>query len=113
MGRPAKAGYAATVVPLLAIDHETLTTPDLMEHLDALRSECARIFSLKRDKAEAGEAYDKEADAVADLSQRYCEAFAHAENRLGIGRTVGHLDLSKPEERREALRQAGHDGDGP
>lgn len=103
MARTPKVSYAETVAPLLAIEHERLATPALMAHLDALLAECERIFRLKQAKAESGESYLKEVDAVADLSQRYCEAFAYAQERLGVGRTIGHYDLRKPADRAAVL----------
>jgi molybdopterin converting factor small subunit len=107
MARTPKVSYAETVAPLLATAYRDLATPALMTHLDALRAECARIFAIKQAKAETGEVYLKEADAVAELSDRYCEAFAYAEERLGVGRTVGHYDLGKPADRAAVLAHHG------
>lgn len=100
--RPA-VSYAASVGPLLAVEPDTLADRALFAHLDALRAECARIFAIRQAKAESGEPIVREADAVAALSDRYCEVFAYAEARLGIGRTVGHYDLGKPEDRERLL----------
>ncbi len=103
MTRRAAVSYAGTVAPLLAIDPDTLADRDLFVHLDALRAECARIFAIRQSKADAGEPVVREADAVAALSDRYCEVFAYAERRMGIGRTVGHFDLGKPADRERVL----------
>lgn len=111
MGRTPKTSYADSVEPLLAVAYETLAVPALMAHLDALRAECQRIFLIKQAKGETGEAYLKEADAVAALSDRYCAVFAYAQDLLGVGRTIGHFDLTKPEQREQALRLNGFDGD--
>lgn len=106
MPRRPRTSYATSVVPLIARDPDTLSNAELLDHLDALRAECARIFAIRQGKAERVEPVLREADAVAALSDRFCELYAYAERRMGIGMSQPHRDLMNPSERALALADA-------